>query len=71
MDDVDMTNERTDKEIAGLIKKARAATSQYNWSDSCWCGQVEWTKSMQPHFCGTWCRDLYEKEMRMRKINGG
>jgi hypothetical protein len=42
----------------------------FTWRDSCYCGQVEWTKSMQPHFCGPWCRDLYEKEMRMREISG-
>ena len=71
MDDVDVTQERTDREIAALIKKARSnGVSQFAWRDACYCGQIEWTKQIQPHFCGPWCRDLYEKETRMREING-
>lgn len=71
MDDVDVTQERTDREIAQLIKKARSSGgSQFHWAGSCYCGDVEWTTSMSPHFCGVFCRDLYEKEQRMKKIGG-
>jgi hypothetical protein len=71
MDEIDMTQRREEAQLEAAIKKARSSNHpHFTWRDSCYCGQVEWTKSMRPHFCGPWCRDLYEKEMRMREITG-
>lgn len=66
-----MTQNRTEEEIARQIKKIRTSSgSQYHWTGSCWCGEVEWTPGFQGHFCGLFCRDGYEQEQRMKRING-
>jgi hypothetical protein len=70
MDEVDAAEDRIEHELAAAIKKARTMQPHFPWEGSCWCGEMEWSSKFVGHFCGPFCRDLYEREQRQAVING-
>ena len=71
MDDADMAAEKSEVELRAQIEKARTKHNHHHWwTGSCWCGEREWTATFQGHFCGVFCRDLFEREQRSRQIAG-
>jgi hypothetical protein len=64
MDEADRAQEYIERTLADALQRALQQQAPRDWP-GCYCGEKEEDEG-RGLFCGTWCRDLYEKETKLR-----